>query len=66
MVREIIVETDAKKRFKGANEQSVSYDIGPQASTKNLEDKSTKTDNAILNVVELNNQESDEFLKVKS
>jgi hypothetical protein len=41
----------------------VSFDFGQPK--KQLEDKATKTENAILNVVELNDVQSDELLQVQ-
>lgn len=57
------METNEKKLNAKAG-RSVSYDFSLQSSPNCKKDKSTKTENEVLNVVELNDKQSDEFLKV--
>lgn len=64
MIRSIVVENGPNKQLKPGSDLFVNYDVTSKQSPKPLYDKGTKTDNEVLNVVELDNKQSDEFLKV--
>jgi hypothetical protein len=62
MVRNILLESGQNKPATNGADLYVNYDVASTQSPKC--DQATKTENEVLNVVELNDKQSDEFLKV--
>ncbi|KAI6184622.1 hypothetical protein M3Y97_00616200 [Aphelenchoides bicaudatus] len=59
LIRNIVIDK------KDPSDLYVNYDVASKQSPKSLRDQATKTDNEVLNVVELNDKQSDDFLKIR-